>query len=54
LDLASGPDLVGDHDDHEYEVDAESPEDGKFGDFQMSAGDVAFLNSDELIMLERG
>jgi hypothetical protein len=44
--------LIDDYGHHEQKVEAEGPEDDKFGAFEMAAGDVVFFGSDELVVFE--
>ena len=52
--MGGGPDLVGDDDHHENQIEAERPDDGEFGAVEVAAGDVVFFGADELVGLESG
>ena len=41
--MGGGPDLVGDDDHHENQIEAERPDHGEFGAVEVAAGDVVFL-----------
>jgi hypothetical protein len=49
-----GPDLISDDGHHEYQVEAESPDDGQFGAIEVAAGNVVLFRSDELVGFEGG
>ena len=46
--------MVGDYCHHEQKIEAEGPEDEKFGAFEVAAWDVVLFGADELIVFEGG
>ena len=53
--LAGGePDLVGDDCHHEYQVEAEGPEEHELWAFEVAAGNGVFFRFDELVGFEGG